>query len=125
MKKVNDYESEIIETLKAHELYSDGLKTNVRNLAAAMFQLDLATRQVEGLEEVTVLEKTRYGQKLAPHPAFKILKEAQEQIAKNLKALKLTSDILLVEEEQKDDPLIDLTQKLIDQRSDVDIIRPE
>lgn len=93
-KTVDDYKTEIIKALKAQKIYSKGLEMQVISLASAMRNLEMANSQIDGLEETTVLEKTRYGEKLAPHPAFKIAKEAQELVTRQMKALGLTAENL-------------------------------
>lgn len=70
-----------------------------------------------------MLEKTRYGEKLAPHPAFKVAKEAQEMVTRQMKALGLTAADMAGDAE--DDPLVGLTRKLARKRGRPEIIRPE
>lgn len=121
-KTVNDYKTEIIKALKAHRLYSKGLDMQVLSLASAMRNLEMANEQIDGLTETTVWEKTRYGEKLAPHPVFKIAKEAQELITRQMKSLGLTAEDLAGEVE--DDPLAELTKKLTKKRKQPKIIKP-
>lgn len=109
--------------LKANKLYSKGMEMQVLSLASAMRNLEMANSQIDGLTETTVLEKTRYGSKLAPHPVFKIAKEAQELITRQMKALGLTAEDLAGEVE--DDPLTDLTKKLAKKRKQPQIIKPD
>lgn len=120
-KKVSDYESEIIKVLKAHKIYSKGLDIQVRSLASALRNLDMANEEIDGLKCTTVLEETRYGQKLAPHPVFKVAKEAQELITRQMKALGLTTEDLASEVE--DDPLLAETRKLNKKRTSPKIIK--
>lgn len=120
-KKVSDYESAIIKVLKAHKIYSKGLDIQVRSLASALRNLDMANEEIDGLQCTTVLEETRYGQKLAPHPVFKVAKEAQELITRQMKALGLTADDLASEVE--DDPLLAETRKLNKKRTSPKIIK--
>lgn len=94
----------------------------VLSLASAMRNLEMANEQIDGLTETTVWEKTRYGEKLAPHPVFKIAKEAQELITRQMKSLGLTAEDLAGEVE--DDPLADLTKKLTKKRKQPKIIKP-
>ena len=88
-----------------------------------MRNLELANTQIDGLTETTVWEQTRYGKKLAPHPVFKIAKEAQELITRQMKVLGLTVEDLAGGAE--DDPLADLTKKLTKKRNQPTIIKPE
>ena len=95
----------------------------ILSLASAMRNLEMANNQIDGLTETTVWETTRYGEKLAPHPEFKIAKEAQELVTRQMKALGLTVDELAGNTE--DDPLADLTKKLTKKRKQPTIINPE
>lgn len=122
-KTVNEYVKEITKTLKANKTYSRGLDMQILSLASAMRNLEMANNQIDGLTETTVLETTRYGEKLAPHPVFKIAKEAQELVTRQMKALGLTVDDLSGNTE--DDPLADLTKKLTKKRKQPTIINPE
>ena len=122
-KTVNEYVKEITKMLKANKTYSRGLDMQILSLASAMRNLEMANDQIDGLTETTVWETTRYGEKLAPHPVFKIAKEAQELVTRQMKALGLTVDELAGNTE--DDPLADLTKKLTKKRKQPTIINPE
>ena len=122
-KTVNDYVKEITKTLKANQTSRRGLDMQILSLASAMRNLEMANNQIDGLTETTVWETTRYGEKLAPHPVFKIAKEAQELVTRQMKALGLTVDELAGNTE--DDPLADLTKKLTKKRKQPTIINPE
>lgn len=122
-KTVNEYVKEITKTLKANKTYSRGLDMQILSLASAMRNLEMANNQIDGLTETTVWETTRYGEKLAPHPVFKIAKEAQELVTRQMKALGLTVDELA--DNTEDDPLADLTKKLTKKRKQPTIISPE
>lgn len=122
-KTVNEYVKEITKTLKANKTYSRGLDMQILSLASAMRNLEMANNQIDGLTETTVWETTRYGEKLAPHPVFKIAKEAQELVTRQMKALGLTVDELAGNTE--DDPLADLTKKLTKKRKQPTTINPE
>lgn len=121
-KSISEYKKDIVRVLKANKLYSKGLDMQVLSLASAMRNLEMANEQIDGLTETTVLEKTRYGEKLAPHPVFKIAKEAQELITRQVKSLGLTAEDLTGSVD--DDPLVDLTRKLARGRGPVRIIKP-
>lgn len=122
-KTVGEYKKEIIKQMKAHKIYSAGLDMQITSLASAMRNLEMANDQIDGLEETTVWEETRYGSKLAPHPVFKIAKEAQDMITRQMKALGLTAEDLAGEIE--DDPLVEMTKKLTKKRKAPKIIKPE
>lgn len=119
---VQKHKDDIVKTLKAHKLYSKGLDMQILSLASAMRNLEMANEQIDGLTETTVWETTRYGEKLAPHPVFKIAKEAQELITRQMKALGLTAEDLAGEVDE--DPLADMTKKLIKKRGKPTILKP-
>lgn len=122
-KTVSEYTKEITKLLKANKTYSKGLDMQILSLASAMRNLEMSNDQIDKLTETTVWETTRYGEKLAPHPVFKIAKEAQELVTRQMKALGLTVDELAGNTE--DDPLADLTKKLTKKRKQPTIINPE
>lgn len=120
-KSVEFYKKEIVRQLRANNTYSRALDMQVMSLASAMRNLDMANEQIDKLTETTVWETTRYGEKLAPHPVFKIAKEAQELITRQMKALGLTVEDLAGGSD--DDPLADLTKKLNKKRKAPIIIK--
>jgi hypothetical protein len=109
-KSVEEYKKDIKNALKKANSYTTGLDFQIGSLASALRTLDLANEEIDGLESPTVLEETRYGSKHAPHPVFKIQKDAQDSITRQLKALGLTAADLAGETD--DDPLYDLTKKV-------------
>ena len=121
-KRVEEYKKEIVRQMKAHKTYSRGLDMQITSLASAMRNLEMANAQIDGLTEVTVWEETRYGSKLAPHPVFKVAKDAQDMITRQMKALGLTAEDLAGEIEE--DPLVDMTKKLTKKRKAPTIIKP-
>lgn len=90
--------------------HSKSLDLQVFSLASAWQTLDMANRDIAGLESTTVLELTRYGEKLAPHPVFKIQRDALDSITRQMKALGLTAEELMGMDEH--DPLIDVTASM-------------
>lgn len=121
-KSVEEYRKEIVRKMKVHKTYTQALDMQIYSLASAMRNLDLANEQIDDLDEVTVWETTRYGQKIAPHPAFKIAKDAQDMVTRQMKALNLTVEDLSGEADE--DPLTDLTKRLTKKRKAPTIIRP-
>ena len=121
-KSVEEYRKDIVRKMKEHKTYTQALDMQIYSLASAMRNLDLANEQIDGLTEVTVWETTRYGEKLAPHPAFKIAKDAQDMVTRQMKALNLTVEDLSGEADE--DPLTDLTKKLTKKRKAPTIIKP-
>ena len=121
-KSVEEYRKEIVRKMKVHKTYTQALDMQIYSLASAMRNLDLANEQIDDLDEVTVWETTRYGQKIAPHPAFKIAKDAQDMVTRQMKALNLTVEDLSGEADE--DPLTDLTKRLTKKRKAPTVIRP-
>ena len=97
--------------LKRAGTYNQSLDFQIESLAGAMRTLELATAEIDTLHTTIVWEETRYGRKMAPHPVFKIQRDAQASVTRQMKQLQLTTDQLTTD--QSSDPLIDLTQKLI------------
>lgn len=110
-KKVNEYRKDIEKALKAAGKYSRSLGAQILSLAGALRTLDLANDEIDGLESTTITATSRYGNEtLAPHPVFKIQKDAQDSVTRQMKALGLTAEELTGTDE--DDPMIELTKKV-------------
>jgi hypothetical protein len=110
-KKVDEYRKDIERALKAAGKYSKSLGAQILSLAGALRTLDLANDEIDGLESTTISVTSRYGNEtLAPHPAFKIQKDAQDSVTRQMKALGLTAEELTGTDD--DDPLIELTKKV-------------
>ena len=86
----------------------------IQSLAGAMRTLELATDEIDSLDTTVVWEETRSGRKMMPHPVFKIKRDAQASVKRQMKQLQLTTEELTTD--QSSDPLIDLTQKLINEQ---------
>lgn len=123
MKNIEDYEIKIQKALESQNRWSESLVIAVHSLAVAMRNLDMANHDIEALDSCTVLEETRYGKKIAPHPAFKIAKDANEAIGKLLKSLGLTADD--ISEGIDNDPLAEVTESLIAKRRAPKIVKPK
>ena len=109
-KKVADYQKIVKNALKACGNYSKSLDIQIISLASALRTLGLANDEIDTLDVTTILETTRYGKKMAPHPAFKVQRDAQDSVTRQMKALGLTAaDLSGV---MDDDPLVDLTTKV-------------
>ncbi len=109
--KISDYKAEIVKALKLAGKYSKGLDIQVLSLAGALCTLNKANAEIEQLESVTITTISRYGNEtLAPHPVFKIQKDAQDSVTRQMKALGLTAEELTGSDD--DDPLYDLTKKV-------------
>ncbi len=110
-KKVSEYKTDIVKALKAAGKYSKSLDIQIVSLAGALCTLNKANEEIDSLESVTIAVKSRYGNEtLAPHPVFKIQKDAQDSVTRQMKALGLTAEELTGTDD--DDPLIDLTKKV-------------
>lgn len=110
-KKVNEYKTDIIKALKAAGRYSKGLDMQILSLAGALRTLDMANDEIDDLETVVITETSRYGNTtLSPHPVFKIQKDAQDSVTRQMKALGLTVEQLTGQDDN--DPLIDMTKKV-------------
>lgn len=123
MQNIEDYEIKIQKALESQNRWSESLVIAVHSLAVAMRNLDMANHDIEALDSCTVLEETRYGKKIAPHPAFKIAKDANEAIGKLLKSLGLTADD--ISEGIDNDPLAEVTESLIAKRKVPKIVKPK
>lgn len=123
MQDIEDYEIKIQKALESQSRWSESLVIAVHSLAVAMRNLDMANHDIEALDSCTVLEETRYGKKIAPHPAFKIAKDANEAIGKLLKSLGLTADD--ISEGIDNDPLAEVTESLIAKRKAPKIVKPK
>ena len=110
-KKVSDYKADIVKALKAAGKYSKSPDIQIVALAGALCTLNKANDEIDGLDSVTISVISRYGNEtLAPHPVFKIQKDAQDSVTRQMKALGLTAEDLTGTDD--DDPLIDLTKKV-------------
>lgn len=110
-KKVNEYKKDIEKALKSANRYSRSLDAQILSLAGALRTLDLANDEIDDLDSVTVSSVSRYGNKtLVPHPVFKVQKDAQDSVTRQMKALGLTVEELTGTDDN--DPLVDLTKKV-------------
>lgn len=110
-KTIDQYQKTVEKALKDAGTMTGALKMQTRSLASALRTIDLANREIDELDCTTVWEETKYGKKLASHPVFKILRDAQDSVTKQLKALGLTVEDLAGDTEA--DPMIELTQKVL------------
>ena len=110
-KKVNEYKKVLEKALKSVNRYSRSLDAQILSLAGALRTLDLANDEIDDLDITTISSVSRYGNEtLAPHPVFKIQKDAQDSVTRQMKALGLTVEELTGTDDN--DPLIELTQKV-------------
>ena len=110
-KKVNEYKKDIERALKAAGKYSRSLGAQILSLAGALRTLDLSNDEIDNLDSTTISATSRYGNAtLVPHPVFKIQKDAQDSVTRQMKALGLTAEELTGGDD--DDPLVELTKKV-------------
>ncbi len=110
-KKVNEYKKDIEKALKSASRYSKSLDAQILSLAGALRTLDLANDEIDNLDTTTISSVSRYGNEtLVPHPVFKIQKDAQDSVTRQMKALGLTVEELTGTDDN--DPLVDLTKKV-------------
>jgi hypothetical protein len=122
-KTSEDYKKSIVRALKLANKYSRSLDIQIGAMANAMRTLSLAADDIEKLTTTVVLEETRYGQKYAPHPAFKVQKDAQNDLLKHIKVLGLTAEDLIGINDV--DPLIELTRKVNAAGRSTKIVKPD
>lgn len=108
---VQQWEQAIRKALKRSQTYTAAVDVQIKSLAAAVYTLTLAVRDIERLDETFVWVETRYGREMKPHPVFKVQKDAQDSITRQMKALGLTVEALTADTEA--DPLVELTKKVI------------
>lgn len=101
----------IVGALKSAERYNKSLEIQILSLASALRSLQIANRDLDELDSTVVATISRYGnESLAPHPVFKILKDTQDSITRQMKALGLTAEDLIAGDD--DDPLYALTRQV-------------
>lgn len=109
MRTIEENEAMIIKAIKKIGRSPKGLEPRITALATVMLTLDMANRDIRGLNETFVWELTKYGKRMVPHPAFKIQKDAQEAVSRRMDDLGLTFDMLASENEE--DPMLKLIEK--------------
>lgn len=115
------YEAKIRKSLTAAARYSPAMDIQITTLASTLITLDTVTADIAALDDYS-----RWcGDTLKAHPAFAVQRYAWDSVTRQVKALGL-SFADLGNEVQEDDPLIGLTQDLIDiSRSNAATLRPE
>lgn len=103
---INTIKKRLKKALEKQGSYNEGIDTLIETTAGNLYAYYLALRDVETLDESFVIEKTREGnEKLAPHPAIKIMREQTEMVRRQLRELRLT---LATAEGMSDDEMDDL-----------------
>lgn len=125
-KKHADYIRDIRRALKKVAKYNTSLEFQIFSLAASMRALELAVSDIDGLESTSYTGTNRYGNESRfVDPAFKVLKEQQDAVTKQMKALGLTAEDLVGTDDN--DPLVEMTRKLTEEAANRKpvIIKPE
>ena len=109
---MEDKKQKIRETLENLGVYSTALEFQIEALATALQTLELARKEASELKSTTVKEVGRWGEKTVPHPVFRILRDAEASITKQLKALGMTTGSAGAPID--DDPMVKLMNQLSD-----------
>ena len=110
IQSISNIKSKIRKALRNQKTYSKDLETCIGMAAGSYYAFLLAQQDIEKLDCTYVTEKSREGNdRLVPHPAFRVLKEAAEMTRKSLRELGLTLNTLSTDE---DDPLEDLVNSV-------------
>ena len=111
MRTTDEFQVFITKALKQAGKYSKSLQPQIMSLAGALRTVELANYELDELTSTVVPMTNRYGSEgFAPHPVFKILRDAQDSVTRQMKALGLTAADL--EGQDENDPLLDLTKKV-------------
>lgn len=76
------YKKKLREALRRMEKWNDALDSQVTQLSYTLHAAYLANRDISQLTVTYVTEKSRYGEKIVPHPAFKVYRDMQGLAAK-------------------------------------------
>lgn len=90
MASLGSYKTRITKALKKVGRYSPAVSIQVESLASALLSLSIANKEIEGLDSVLLVNETTQGTTSSLHPAFRVQRDMQEQITKQMKALGLT-----------------------------------
>lgn len=102
MDEIKKIEQKIRKAVKNQGNYSKDLELCITMAAGSFRAFMLALHDVGQLSETFVSEVSREGNvRLVPHPAFRVLKDAQEMVRRSLRELGLTLGTLSTDE---DDP---------------------
>lgn len=95
MAKLPYYKGIVTKALRQAGIYTDALAIQINSLASALLTLKIANDEIETLSSVLLTNKTSQGETHAMHPAFKVQRDAMEQVTKQMKQLGLTtSDVV-------------------------------
>lgn len=105
---LNKYQALIKGALVSEGKYSEALDLQAYSLASALVTLEMATDAISKLDSVVV--DSPQGKKA--HPVFKIQKDAMDSVTRQMKALGLTGEEVVQDEEY--DPMVELTEQVRD-----------
>ena len=109
---VGNIKSKIRKALKNQNTYSKDLETCIGMAAGSYYAFLLAQQDIESLSCTFVAEKSREGNnRLVPHPAFRVLKDASEMTRKSLRELGLTLNTLSTDDNDLLEDLVDAVDK--------------
>lgn len=110
-KKIDKIKGDIVRDLNECGLYSPVLNIQIECLASAILTLRIANKDIEKLTTARSIEKSKYGEKPVPDPAFRIQRDAMSEVSKQMKQLNLTvADV--VGKPDVPGPIDELTDKL-------------
>lgn len=91
MARLQDYKGQVTKALRAAGVYSQALSIQINSLASALLTLSIANAEIEKLDSVLLKSTTTQGTTTAMHPAFKVQRDAMDQITRQMKQLGLTT----------------------------------
>ena len=112
MKNYKYYERQIREIMQDLGTYSPALDNQIKALATALHTLDTAKREASTLQATTIMEAGRYGERIVPHPVFKVMRGAEASVTKQMKALRLTAKDIVGATQQEADPVAEIMAML-------------
>lgn len=113
--KLSKIESKIRKALKNQKRYSADLELCISMAAGSYYAFLVALNEVENLTECCVEEISREGNKRKiPHPAFRILKDAQEMVRRSLCELGLTVKTLSTDDGDELENMIKKVEEIDD-----------
>lgn len=102
MAKIQYFRGQVTKALKKAGLYDEALAIQINSLASALLTLKIANAEIETLESVLLESETSQGTTRAVHPAFKVQRDAMDQVSRQMKQLGLTTSEVVGKPEIKD-----------------------
>lgn len=91
MARLQDCKAQVTKALKAANLYTASLGIQIDSLASALLSLKIANNTIETLDSVLLTNETTQGTTHIVHPAFKVQRDAMDQVTRQMKQLGLTT----------------------------------